>query len=346
MESFDEFFARFTEMTPEQQAQLLKEGARIHQQVQQVASHLDQLAQQVQTGTLSKAEAVPRLLNDEASTEMGALIFLALADETERMVYHDPQRSLGRFTLLYEIGKARNDIGFLACQCINLGTTSAFLGQPSKALIWFEQGVRYAEQVDDRQRIATAVAGMAQAHAAHGEAQRALEYYNRALPLAREVGDQNLEAIILGDLGNLYGSTSDREAIPYYEQALPLAIAVENWECVAGTLLNLGYTYLQLGDFSQAVDYSEQAVSLAQETDNRIAECSALGNLAAAYSGQRRHDEAIRCGKQGVVLARQLGNPDALANLLRNLASIYRASGNPMKAQQCLQEAFYASRRL
>ena len=60
-------------------------------------------------------------------------------------------------------------------------------------------------------------------YSALGEKRKALDYYEQALPLIRQVGDRAGEATTLNNIGGVYAALGDkRKALDYYEQALPL----------------------------------------------------------------------------------------------------------------------------
>ncbi len=57
-----------------------------------------------------------------------------------------------------------------------------------------------------------------------GEMRKAIEYYEQALAISREIGDRRGEGDDLGNLGtSLSQSGRDRKAIEYYEQALAIS---------------------------------------------------------------------------------------------------------------------------
>ena len=52
-----------------------------------------------------------------------------------------------------------------------------------------------------------------------GERQRALEYFEQALPIPREVGDRAGEAATLNNIGPVYAGLGDRRrALEYYRR--------------------------------------------------------------------------------------------------------------------------------
>ncbi len=67
---------------------------------------------------------------------------------------------------------------------------------------------------------------------------KAIEYYEQALAIAREVGNRSSEGIALNNVGLAMANLSQyTKAIEYYEQALVIAREVGN-RSVEGTILN------------------------------------------------------------------------------------------------------------
>ncbi len=90
-----------------------------------------------------------------------------------------------------------------------------------------------------------------------GDPRKAIEYYEQALVIAREIGDRKGEGNQLGNLGNAYSDLGDpRKAIEYYEKALEInpedAKVCYNKAC-ADSLMNKK---------SEALTYLKRAVEL------------------------------------------------------------------------------------
>ena len=76
-----------------------------------------------------------------------------------------------------------------------------------------------------------------------GKQRKALDYYNQALPILREVGNLSVEATILNNIGLIYGNLGEkRKALDYYNQALLILREVENRGTEAIILSNIGLT--------------------------------------------------------------------------------------------------------
>ena len=70
---------------------------------------------------------------------------------------------------------------------------------------------------------------------------RALDYYEQALAIYREVGDQNREATTLNNISGVHHNRGDfAAALDYYEQALPIRREVGDRAGEATALNNIG----------------------------------------------------------------------------------------------------------
>src|ERR1022692_1163632 len=98
-----------------------------------------------------------------------------------------------------------------------------------------------------------------------GEPQKALDYYNQALTLRRAAGDGVGEVSTLNNIGNVYSGLGEQQkALDYYSQALPLLRAVGDRARQAAMLTNIGNVYADLGEKQKALDHFNQALPLAR----------------------------------------------------------------------------------
>ena len=75
----------------------------------------------------------------------------------------------------------------------------------------------------DRGGEATTLNNIGGVYSALGDKRKALDFYEQALPLRRQVGDRGGEATTLNNIGGVYSALGDkRKALDSYEQALPL----------------------------------------------------------------------------------------------------------------------------
>jgi tetratricopeptide (TPR) repeat protein len=173
-----------------------------------------------------------------------------------------------------------------------------------------------------------------------GDAKKAIDYYEQALKIAREIGDIRGEGNRLGNLGNAYSALGDaKKAIDYYEQALKIAREIGDRRGEGADLGNLGLAYSALGDAKKAIDYYEQALKIAREIGDRRGEGNHLGNLGLAYSALGDAKKAIDYYEQALKIAREIGDIRGEGNRLGNLGLAYSDLGDVKKAIDYYEQA-------
>ena len=104
----------------------------------------------------------------------------------------------------------------------NLGNAYNNLGDPRKAIEYYEQALKIAKEIGDRFGEGSDLGNLGSAYSDLGDPRKAIEYYEQALKIAKEIGDR-LEKEPW-KYGAAYSDLGDpRKAIEYYEQALKIA---------------------------------------------------------------------------------------------------------------------------
>jgi tetratricopeptide (TPR) repeat protein len=110
--------------------------------------------------------------------------------------------------------------------------------------------------------------------------ERAGEYYQRPLELARNLGDSCILSHTLNRAGNWYFNRGQlRQALPYHQEALALFQGENNRQGIAHSLDLLALVSYQLGEVIQGAEYLKQAVPILLELDDRQALVNTLINL-------------------------------------------------------------------
>ena len=106
-----------------------------------------------------------------------------------------------------------------------------------------------------------------------GQFTAALQSWQQALQIYREIKDRKGEGISLGNLGLAYLSLGDYpKAIDYYQQSLAIAREIKDRQGEGISLRNLGNAYHSLGDYPKAIDYIQQSLAIAREIKDRNGE--------------------------------------------------------------------------
>jgi tetratricopeptide (TPR) repeat protein len=183
------------------------------------------------------------------------------------------------------------------------------------------------------------------AYTALGEARKAIEYYEKALAVAREIGDKSGQGNALGNLGIAYKNLGEaRKAIEYYEKALAVAREIGDKSGQGNALGNLGIAYKNLGEARKAIENYEKALTIAREIGDKRNEGNWLGNLGIAYKNLGEAGKAIEYYEKALAIARNIGDKRGEGIHLGNLGNAYVALGEAGKAFEYYEKALAIAR--
>jgi tetratricopeptide (TPR) repeat protein len=183
-------------------------------------------------------------------------------------------------------------------------------------------------------------------HHMPGEFARAVEYFEQALALFRELGDRRNVGVILNNLGETARLRGDgRAAIARYEEALTIAREIGDRPSQIICVNNMGGARLTLGDFSTAESDLRQAVELAGDSGHYgLPETYRF--LAEALLGQDRPEEARGAALSSLALGREAENQSFIAHAWRVLGLVASRLGAPitvggetLDARACFSES-------
>ncbi|BAY60270.1 TPR repeat-containing protein [Calothrix brevissima NIES-22] len=144
------------------------------------------------------------------------------------------------------------------------------------------------------------------------QSQAALEAFQQALKIYRQIKNRQGEGRALKNIGSAYDDLGDsKQATTYYQQALEIAQAINDTDLEARLLSNLGLVYLGLGNTQRATEYCSKALAVARQSQNHETEAIALKSLAAIYIGSNHIEKSLDFLEQALVAIRQAnGSPE------------------------------------
>ena len=106
-------------------------------------------------------------------------------------------------------------------------------------------------------------------HTTLGDARRAIEFYEQALEIEKEIGDRRAEGSILGNLGNAYADLGDaRRAIEFYEQRLVIAREIGDRRGEGNALWNMTLALDSLGEQERAIPCAQAALAIREQIED------------------------------------------------------------------------------
>ena len=180
-----------------------------------------------------------------------------------------------------------------------------------------------------------------------GSYKKSLVCSEKALKIAREIGDRQNEGAWLVNLGNACHQLGQVEkAIEYYEQALVISSGIGDQRGEEAALGRLGEAYGHIGQAEKAIEYYEQALVIAREIGDRRGEGVSLGNLGGVYGPLGQVEKAIEYYDQALVIAREIGDRRGEGADLGNLGNACYQLGQVEKAIEYYEQALVISKQI
>ncbi len=180
---------------------------------------------------------------------------------------------------------------------------------------------------------------------AQGECESARPILEKALMLARTLGNKRIEADSLRELGNAANRLAEYDiAIPLYEQSLALSHDLGDKRGESATLNNLGAVEWDLGKLDAAQELYLKALSLYRELGNLPGEAKALNNLSNVAADKSDLSTSLQYSKQALQIHQEMGNPRGQSASFNNLGATYYCLGQYDAARKNYQKALVLHR--
>ncbi|GBD55154.1 tetratricopeptide repeat protein [Microcystis aeruginosa NIES-298] len=175
----------------------------------------------------------------------------------------------------------------------------------------------------------------------------ALQSWEKALQIYREIKNRQGEANSLGNLGNAYQSLGQyQKAIEYLQQTLNIAREIPDRQGEAYALGNLGIAYDSLGQYARAIEYYQQLLDIAREIQDRPGEAASLSGLGNAYDSLGQYQKAIEYLQRSLAIAREIPDQQREAYSLNALGNAYRSLGQYQEAIEYHQQSLVITREI
>ncbi|XP_015762655.1 PREDICTED: tetratricopeptide repeat protein 28-like [Acropora digitifera] len=127
-----------------------------------------------------------------------------------------------------------------------------------------------------------------------GHYRKAIEYVEKQLKIAIEIGDREGEGRGFGSLGDAYQSLGDyRKAIEYHERQLKIAIKIGDRGGEGKGYGSLGDAYESLGDYRKAIEYHEKSLKIAREIGDQAGEGTAYHSIGIQFLCLEEFENAV-----------------------------------------------------
>ena len=166
------------------------------------------------------------------------------------------------------------------------------------------------------------------AHYNQGQFKTAIDYHQRHLEIAKEVGDKAGEGKSYANLGCAYHSLGQfKTAVDYHQRHLEIAKEVGDKAGEGNSYANLGCAYDSLGQFKTAIDYHQRHLEIAKEVGDKAGEGKSYANLGCAYHSLGQFKTAIDYHQRHLEIAKEVGDKAGEGKSYANLGCAYHSLG-------------------
>jgi tetratricopeptide (TPR) repeat protein len=174
-----------------------------------------------------------------------------------------------------------------------------------------------------------------------GKAEQSIEYYERALEIARTRGHLKQRIWLLNNLGSAHQELGHwDQALAYHQQTLQLRLNRSPADAeVADSFNNIGNVYYGKGNYALAIEYHEEALKRRRDVAG-IARSH--NNLGAAYREQGQPRKAIEHHQKALEIRKQMYRSETnalVANSYQNLALAYHDLANSCQDRSAFAKA-------
>jgi DNA-binding SARP family transcriptional activator/Tfp pilus assembly protein PilF len=199
---------------------------------------------------------------------------------------------------------------------------------------------RIADDLDDTRAQALAHTDIGGAYRACRQLDRAVGYFERALPEWRSIGDAGGEIDALNGLAVIARSRGHfDEATAYYRRAIELRRDLDDRLGVAHLLNSIGFVLHAQRRFEPANDHYQQALSIFRDLGDLVGQGMVLGNLAELQRVSGHPDQALAAFSEALFVIREAGDRTAEAEALWNLGYALHTLGQPDQARDRWEQA-------
>lgn len=256
------------------------------------------------------------------TAKVGRLLYMAdttMNNNVAVLSYAEQARDLAR-KLGYKEG--------LAKALIKTGGSSNKLSDFSAASRDLLEALRLGEEMKDDQIIQKVYLNLGSTYAYSANYDKALEFFNKGLEVARATGDKRNEATFLNNIGNIhyYREFAGKQftlSLDHYTQALSIYEQLSDTNGITMTLDNLGLVYSDQQNFPQALSVLQRSYDLAQRSGNEEAIMYCLYKFSRLYAYMKYYPMSVSYLDQAMLLAGKSGNKDMIMYGYRQYADIY-----------------------
>jgi len=196
------------------------------------------------------------------------------------------------------------------------------------------------EKKQFKQYLSTAYSNEAYISGVKGDVAKNIDYLQKAIDIAREIGDTEGMIIYLNNIATVYHSTGNIvQAIANFKECLKLAEKTGDNDQQGILLNNLAVNYNELGEISKALDYAYKALKIHEADHDDLQIGISIYTIANFYTNRKEYDKALEFLFKSLELFKKKNVTLKIAENLHNIGVVYDKQNNKTKAIEYLTKS-------
>ena len=220
-----------------------------------------------------------------------------------------------------------------------LGKVYANLGEYSKAIDFFETGLRLSVEMGDKGAESNTLNAFSVLYQRSGNAEKAEEMAIKSYKLAVETGNRRLQAIAKINLGNACGTREEWDkAIAAWEESLAVCKELNEVQLVASAMGNLGIAYTRLGKLKEAKENIEACLEIKKSISDMYDTARSIHNLGTIYWKMGDAEKAKELYEQALSMGERSKAKSVHAMIYNDYVKLLRDTGDYKAAYEMLEK--------
>ncbi|MFX1374281.1 MAG: tetratricopeptide repeat protein [Promethearchaeota archaeon] len=153
----------------------------------------------------------------------------------------------------------------------------------------------------------------------------AIEHFEEAVIIARELGYKDRELVYLSNLGEIYEMIRDYPtALQKYEESMKIAEDIGNLMEKLRIMNSVIEIQEELQNYSEALFFSEEAIRISEKLGDLKKQATIFNNIASIYFKQENLNMALDFFQQSEKIFRRLNDIENLTICLNNIGTIFQ----------------------
>lgn len=173
-----------------------------------------------------------------------------------------------------------------------------------------------------------------------GDFDRALEFYQRALAISKEINDQRGIGSTACNIGIVHELRGEHEqALEHLKIYLAISQEIGFKQSIGNASGNIGLVYCDCGDFTQSLEYLQKSLNIFEEIGDRQNFGIALSNMGLVYGGLGDLDTALHYYERSLAISEEMGSKRGVGSSSCNIGLLYLHRGDLERSLQFLQKS-------